>query len=120
MVEELTLKETILIIILIHILTRLISFADIVKKGPSIALEAILNNTGISLKLVPQKAKPTNYKNRRLILNEVTEKEKKFDSLKLRNQINKAFQEKKKIATLIITIVIKSFSEKNIILIIIE
>jgi hypothetical protein len=79
MAGELTPKEIIPIPtpILIHILTRPISFADIVKKGPSIALEAIPNNTGIFLKPVPQKAKPTNYKDRRLILNKATEKEKK-------------------------------------------
>jgi hypothetical protein len=120
MVKELTSKETILILIPIHILTRLISFADIVKKRPNIAPGAILNNTGIPLKPVPQKTKPTNYKDRRLILNKATEKEEKIDSLKLRNQINKAFQEKEKIATLIIAMVTKSFLEKNIILIIIE
>jgi hypothetical protein len=85
MAEELTSKETILIPIPIHILTRPIFFADIVKKGPSIASGAIPNNTEIFLKPVPQKAKPTNYKNRRLIFNKVTEKEKKIDSLKLRN-----------------------------------
>jgi hypothetical protein len=87
MAGEPTLKEiiSILTLILIHIPIRPISFADIVKKGPSIALEAILNNTGISLKPVPQKAKPTSYKDRRLILNGVTEKEEKIDSLKLKN-----------------------------------
>jgi hypothetical protein len=54
MVEELTLKETILILtlILIHILIRPISFADIVKKGLNIAPGAISNNTEISLKPV--------------------------------------------------------------------
>jgi hypothetical protein len=114
MAGELTPKETIPILtfILIHIPTSLISFADIVKKGPSIAPEAIPNNTGIFLKPVPQKAKPTSYKDRRLILNKATEKDKKIDSLKLRNQINKIFQEKEKIATSVIAMVIKSFSKK--------
>jgi hypothetical protein len=122
MAEELTPKVTILIptLIPIHILIRPIFFADIVKKGPNIAPEAIPNNTGISLKPVPQKAKPTNYKDRRLILNEATEKDEKIDSLKLRNQINKGFQEKEKIATPVIVMVTKSFLEKNIILIIIK
>jgi hypothetical protein len=79
MAEELTPKATIPIptLIPIHILIRPISFADIVKKGPSIAPGAIPNNTGISLKPVPQKAKPTSYKDRRLILNKATEKDKK-------------------------------------------
>jgi hypothetical protein len=53
MAGELISKETTPISILIHILIKLISFADIVKKGPSIAPETILNNTGISLKPVP-------------------------------------------------------------------
>jgi hypothetical protein len=44
-------------------------------------------------------------------------KKEKIDSLKLRNQINKAFQEKEKIATPVIAIITKSFSERNIILI---
>jgi hypothetical protein len=120
MAGKLTPKEIILILIPIHIPTRLISFADIVKKEPNIAPEAIPNNTEISLKPVPQKTKPTSYKDRRLILNRVTEKDKKIDSLKLRNQINKAFQEKEKIATPVIAMVTKSFLEKNIILIIIK
>jgi hypothetical protein len=83
MAGERTSKETILIPI--HIPTRPISFADIVKKGPSIASGAIPNNTEISLKPAPQKAKPISYKDRRLILNEATEKSEKIDSLKLRN-----------------------------------
>jgi hypothetical protein len=87
MAEESTPKTIILIPtpILIYIPTRPIFFADIVKKRPNITSEAIPNNTGISLKPVPQKTKPTSYKDRRLILNRVTEKEKKIDSLKLRN-----------------------------------
>jgi hypothetical protein len=117
MIKEPTLKEIIFIFIFIHILTRSIFFADIVKKRFSIASEAISNNIKISLKPVPQKTKLTNYKNRRLILNKATEK--KIDFLKLRNQINKIFQ-KKKIATSVIIMVTKSFSEKNIILIIIK
>jgi hypothetical protein len=74
MTEKSTIKETILILIPIHILTEPISFADIVKKGLSIASEATSSNTGISLKPIPQKAKLISYKDRRLILNKVTEK----------------------------------------------
>jgi hypothetical protein len=90
--------------------TKPISFADIVKKG-STATGGILPHTK-----TPQKPSSLSYKDRRLILNEATEIEEKIDPLKLRNQINKAFQEKKNIAIPIIATVSKSIAGTSIVL----
>jgi hypothetical protein len=85
-----------------------------VKKGST-----VIGKTTLYTK-IPQKPNPFSYKDRRLILNEVTGIKKKIDSLKLRNQINKAFQEKRNIITPVIITVSKSFAGTSIILIIIE
>jgi hypothetical protein len=90
--------------------TKPISFADIVKKG-STATGGILPHTK-----TPQKPSSLSYKDRRLILNEATEIEEKIDPLKLRNQINKAFQEKKNIAIPVIATVSKSIAGTSIVL----
>jgi hypothetical protein len=90
--------------------TKPISFTDIVKKG-STATGGILPYIKI-----PQKPSSLSYKDRRLILNEAIEIEEKIDPLKLRNQINKAFQKKKNIAIPIIATVSKSIAGTSIVL----
>lgn len=97
--------------------TKLMSFADIVKKGP-ISTGGIAPHpyTKIPQKEVPQKTSPRSYKDRRLVLNEAIKKEEQINPLKLRNQINKAFEEKKEIATPVVATVSKSFLGTSIIL----
>ena len=90
------------------------SFADIVKKGANIAPRAKLANQSLP------EASPISYKERRLVLYRASQKGEKIAPLTLRNEINKAFQEKSKIANPVVAIVIKSLSEMNIILVIIE
>jgi hypothetical protein len=85
-----------------------------VKKGST-----VIGKTTLYIK-IPQNPNPFSYKDRRLILNEVTGIEEKIDPLKLRNQINKAFQEKRNITTPVVAIVLKSFAGTSIVLIIIE
>jgi hypothetical protein len=65
-------------------------FTDIVKKRLT-PTESIFPHsyTKIPQKEAPQKTSSLSYKDRRLILNEVTKKEKQINPLKLRNQINK-------------------------------
>src|SRR5450432_3322417 len=94
----------------IPIPTKPLSFIDIIKKG-STATGGITPYTKIS-----QKPSPLSYKDRRLILNEATEIEEKIDPLKLRNQVNKAFQEKKNITTPVVATVSKSFAGTSIVL----
>jgi len=94
--------------------TGLMSFADIVKKGANIAPRAKLANQSLP------EASPISYKERRLVLYKVSQKSEKIAPLTLRNEINKAFQEKSKIANPVVAIVIKSLSEMNIILVTIE
>jgi hypothetical protein len=93
------------------------SFADILKKG-SKGPEPIFSprNIGIPSKTIPQKEKPATHKDRRLILNEATKQDEIIDSLKLRNQINKAFQDQKITAIPVIASVTKSFLGTNIVL----
>jgi hypothetical protein len=87
-----------------------------VKKGSKV-IRSIFLHTKIPQKATPQKMNPFSYKDRRLILNEAIKIKEQIDSLKLRNLINKAFKEKKEIATFIITIILKSFIGTSIILI---
>jgi hypothetical protein len=85
-----------------------------VKKGST-----VIGKTTPYIKIL-QKPNPSNYKDRRLILNETTGIEEKINPLKLRNQINKIFQEKRNIITPIVVIISKSFAGTSIVLITIE
>src|SRR5450432_1586861 len=90
--------------------TKPLSYADIIKKGSTTT-----GNIPPYTK-IPQKPSQLSYKDRRLILNEATETEEKIDSWKLRNQINKAFQEKKNITIPVVATVSKSFAGTSIVL----
>ena len=64
----------------------------------------------------PEKNKPTSYKDRRLILQGAAGNRNTIDSKGLRDQINKAFQEKAQILTPVVGTVTKSYLGENVIL----